>query len=144
MNLDTALDFARSHRHGVLITLRANGLPQLSNILYTFGADGVIRISITADRAKYKNLVRQPWAALHVTQADFYAYAVIETDVELSAVAAAPDDDVVERARRQLPRSRRRARGLGRLPRRHGPRQARGRAPATDPRLRDAPIAAAS
>jgi PPOX class probable F420-dependent enzyme len=96
MNLDTALDFARSHRHGVLITLRANGRPQLSNILYTSGADGVIRISITADRAKYKNLVRQPWAALHVTQADFYAYAVIESDVELSAVAAAPDDDVVE------------------------------------------------
>ena len=33
--------------------------------------DGLIRISITADRAKYKNLVRDPWAALHITAADF-------------------------------------------------------------------------
>ena len=73
-----------------------NGLPQLSNILYTLDADGVIRISITADRAKYKNLVRQPWAALHVARSDFYAYAVLEGDVELSAVAAAPDDETVE------------------------------------------------
>ena len=96
MDLDTALDFVRKHRHGVLVTLRGNGLPQLSNILYTVHADDVIRISITAERAKYKNLVRQPWAALHVTQADFYAYAVVEADVELSAVAASPDDAVVD------------------------------------------------
>jgi PPOX class probable F420-dependent enzyme len=96
MELTTAMDFVRDHRHGVLVTLRRNGLPQLSNILYTVGADGVIRISITADRAKYKNLERQPWAALHVARSDFYAYAVLETDVELSAVAESPEDEVVE------------------------------------------------
>ena len=32
---------------------------------------------------------------LHVTRDDFYAYVVLEGDVELSAVAAAPDDDAV-------------------------------------------------
>jgi PPOX class probable F420-dependent enzyme len=92
MELDKAVDFARNKRQSVLITLRRDGKPQLSNVLHSVGDDGVIRVSITADRAKYRNLARQPWAALHVTQEDFYAYAVLEGDVELSAVAAAPDD----------------------------------------------------
>ena len=55
-----------------------------------------IRISITADRAKYKNLARDPRASLHVTREDFFAYVVLEGDVELSAVAAAPDDATVD------------------------------------------------
>ena len=96
MDLDDAIAFARTTRQSVLTTIRRNGRPQLSNVMHQVGDDGVIRISITADRAKYHNLVREPWAALHVTRADFYAYAVIEGDVTLSPVAAAPDDDTVE------------------------------------------------
>jgi PPOX class probable F420-dependent enzyme len=64
--------------------------------MYTVDDAGVVRISITADRAKYKNLVRDPRASLHVTREDFYAYVVLEGEVELSAVAAAPDDAAVE------------------------------------------------
>jgi hypothetical protein len=30
------------------------------------------------------NLLRRPWAALHVTRQDFFAYAVLEGAVELS------------------------------------------------------------
>jgi len=96
MDLTDALTFARDHKQAVLTTIRSNGRPQLSNIIYEVTDDGVIRISVTADRAKYKNLVRDPWAALHITREDFYAYAVIEGDVELSAIAAAPDDAAVE------------------------------------------------
>jgi PPOX class probable F420-dependent enzyme len=100
MELSDALDFARTTRQSVLTTIRRNGRPQLSNVLHAVGDDGVIRISITADRAKYKNLAREPWAALHVTREDFFAYAVIEADVELSDVAARPDaaatDELVE------------------------------------------------
>jgi PPOX class probable F420-dependent enzyme len=95
MELADALEFAKTIRHGVLVTTRSNTRPQLSNISYAVDGDGLIRISITADRAKYRNLVREPWAALHVTRDDFYAYAVIEGDVTLSEVAAAPDDDAV-------------------------------------------------
>lgn len=95
MELAPALDFARSHRHGVLVTIRRNGRPQLSNIMYLVDADGVVWISITADRAKYHNLRREPWAALHVTRADFYAYAVLDGSVELSDVAADPEDATV-------------------------------------------------
>jgi PPOX class probable F420-dependent enzyme len=96
VELDDAIAFARTTRQSVLTTIRRNGRPQLSNVMHQVGDDGVIRISITADRAKYHNLVREPWAALHVTRADFYAYAVIEGDVTLSPVATAPDDDTIE------------------------------------------------
>ena len=96
MELATALDFARDHRRGVLVTLKRDGRPQLSNVMYAIDGDGAVRVSITADRAKAKNLRRDPRASLHVTRDDFYAYAVLEGDVELSAVAAAPGDAVVD------------------------------------------------
>jgi PPOX class probable F420-dependent enzyme len=96
MELNHALDFARAHQQSVLVTMRRDGHPQLSNVLHHVYDDGLIRISITADRAKYKNLAREPWAALHVTQPDFYGYVVLEGDVDLSAVAAAQDDATVE------------------------------------------------
>ena len=112
---------------------KRDGRPQLSNIAYAVGDDGVIRISITADRAKYKNLQRTPLASLHVTREDFYAYAVLEADVELSAVAAAPDDAAVDELVDVLPRHRRRARRLGRLPRRDGHRPPRRRPPQARP-----------
>jgi PPOX class probable F420-dependent enzyme len=96
MELSDALDLARSRRVSVLVTIRANTRPQLSNVGHLVSEDGLIRISITAERAKYKNLLRVPWAALHVAREDFYAYAVIEADVELSPIASEPDDNTVE------------------------------------------------
>jgi len=96
MELTDAIDFAREHRRGVIVTQKRDGRPQLSNVAYWIGDDGVIRISITADRAKYRNLQRTPLASLHVTREDFYAYVVVEADVELSEVAAAPDDATVD------------------------------------------------
>jgi PPOX class probable F420-dependent enzyme len=95
VELRDALAFARTNRWSVLTTIRGNGHPQLSNVAHYVGDDGIIRISITADRAKYYNLVREPWAALHVTRPDFFAYAVLEGAVELSPVATRPDDDTV-------------------------------------------------
>jgi len=76
----------------LLTTLKSDGKPQLSNVLHGVDEDGVIRISTTADRAKYANLRRTPWAALHVDGKDFWSYAVIEGDVELSEVASDPHD----------------------------------------------------
>ena len=96
MELSDAIAFARTTRQSVLTTIRRNGRPQLSNVLHAVDDDGLIRISVTADRAKYKNLAREPWAALHVTREDFFAYAVIEADVELSDVAARPADAAVD------------------------------------------------
>jgi PPOX class probable F420-dependent enzyme len=96
MELATALDFIRESKNGVLTTQKRDGRPQLSNITYALGDDGIVRISITAGRAKAKNLARDPRASLHVTREDFYAYAVLECDVELMPVAQSVDDATVD------------------------------------------------
>lgn len=93
MDLPLALDFAGDRSRGVLMTVRSSGRPQASNIVYALD-DGVIRISVTDDRAKTANLRRDPRASLHVTSDDFWQYVVLEADAELSAVAREPGDAV--------------------------------------------------
>ena len=95
MELEQALRAVADTHQSVLTTLRGDGRPQLSNVLHALGEDGLIRISTTADRAKYANLRQRPWAALHVNGPDFWSYAVVEGDVTLSEVAASADDDAV-------------------------------------------------
>lgn len=95
MEIEEALALVRATKESVLVTLRRDGKPQLSNVTHTV-LDGVVKISTTADRAKYHNLRRTPWAALHVNGANFWSYAVVEGEVELSAVAADPQDRAVE------------------------------------------------
>ncbi|MBV9664920.1 MAG: PPOX class F420-dependent oxidoreductase, partial [Actinobacteria bacterium] len=73
-----------------------DGRPQLSNIAYHLGDDGIVRISITDDRAKTKNLRRNPHASLYIGREDFWAYLVVDGDVELTPVAAQPDDVTVD------------------------------------------------
>ena len=91
MDISEALDFAGARKNGVLATQKRDGRPQLSNITYGI-VDGMVKISITAGRAKYVNLVRNPHASLYVTQEDFWGYVVIEGDAEMSAVATKTDD----------------------------------------------------
>ncbi len=96
MEISDALDFIRGRHHGVLATHKRDGRPQLSNVTHFLGDDGIIRISVTDGRAKTRNLRRDPRASLHVAQSDFWAYCVIEADVELMPVAADPDDPTVD------------------------------------------------
>jgi PPOX class probable F420-dependent enzyme len=95
MEISEALEFAADRRNAVLATQKRDGRPQLSNITYAV-VDGVIKISITAGRAKYVNLLRNSQASLHVTRDDFWAYVVIDGDAEMSEVATKPDDPVVD------------------------------------------------
>ena len=96
MELAAALDFIRPRKNGVLVALKRDGRPQLSNITYTLGGDGIVRISITADRAKFVNLQRDPRASLYVSKEDFWGYVVIDANAELTPAAAAPNDATVE------------------------------------------------
>ncbi|MBV8693663.1 MAG: PPOX class F420-dependent oxidoreductase [Actinobacteria bacterium] len=96
MELERALEVVRENRRGVLVTQRRDGRPQLSNIAYHLGDDGIVRISITDDRAKTKNLRRNPHASLYIGREDFWAYLVVDGDVELTPVAAQPDDATVD------------------------------------------------
>lgn len=96
MELAAALDFVRPRKNGVLVALKRDGRPQLSNITYSVGDDAVVRVSITADRAKFANLSRDPRASLYVSREDFWGYVVVEADVTLSPIAADPHDATVE------------------------------------------------
>lgn len=96
MDVDAALSYIGERRQGVLATVRSDGRPQLSNIIYALGDDSLLRISVTADRAKARNVARDPRASLHVTADDFWSWVVVDADVERSAVAEAPDDAAVD------------------------------------------------
>ncbi|MFC4495930.1 PPOX class F420-dependent oxidoreductase [Streptomyces ovatisporus] len=85
------------HKLGVLVTLKRDGRPQLSNVNYTYdSARRLVRISVTADRAKTRNLLRDPRASFHVTSQDGWAWTVAEGTADLTAVATEPDDDAVD------------------------------------------------
>ena len=92
MEISDALAAVRRNHQAVLVTIKRDGKPQLSNVLAGVGDDDVIRVSITTSRAKYANLRRTPWAAVHVDGDSFWSYAVVEGDVSLSEVAADPHD----------------------------------------------------
>ena len=92
MKISDGLEYVRQRQQGVLVTLRRDGRPQLSNIVYRVTDDGTIQISVTADRAKTNNLQRDGRASLHVTADDFWSYCVIDGEAELMPPVASPDD----------------------------------------------------
>ncbi|MGW3253069.1 PPOX class F420-dependent oxidoreductase [Streptomyces fungicidicus] len=82
---------------GVLVTLKRDGRPQLSNVTHAYYPDErVIRLSLTDDRAKTRNLRRDDRASYHVTTPDRWAYTVAEGTADLSPVADDPYDETVE------------------------------------------------
>ncbi len=89
---DAARAWLIGRTRAVLITTRADGSPQSSNVLAAF--DGTaFRVSVTADRAKTRNLARDPRAVVHVLGDDFWAYASASCEATLGAVTTAPGDD---------------------------------------------------
>jgi PPOX class probable F420-dependent enzyme len=96
MELTQALTFARARSRGVLTTIRQDGRPQLSNIMYV-PSDEEFLISVTDSRAKTRNLRRDPRAALYVPGEDFWNFVVLDGSVELTGVAAEVDDEVTAR-----------------------------------------------
>lgn len=91
MELGAALAWAAERKHCVLITVRGNGRPQSSDVVYAVMGDE-IRISVTGDRAKTRNLARDPRAVIHITDPGSWSYLSFEGDVELTPITTAPDD----------------------------------------------------
>ncbi len=82
---------------GVLVTLKRDGRPQLSNVAYLYDPRSrEALISTEHARAKTRNLRRDPRASLYVTTSDLGAYLVGEGTAELSPVARHPDDPTVD------------------------------------------------
>jgi PPOX class probable F420-dependent enzyme len=77
-----ALAFLRPRRHGVLATIKRDGRPQLSTILFVLDDDERLKISVTQTRAKTANLRRDPRATLHVQGDDVWHFLVIEGQAE--------------------------------------------------------------
>jgi PPOX class probable F420-dependent enzyme len=98
MTDDTALrKLLGESRLGVLATLKRDGRPQLSTVTHFYDADNdAILVSITEQRAKTKNLRRDPRASYHVSSKDGWSYAVADGAAELTDPAKDPHDDTVE------------------------------------------------
>ncbi|MEY9855260.1 PPOX class probable F420-dependent enzyme [Catenulispora sp. GAS73] len=94
--MDAFLELLGVRGVATLATIKKDGRPQLSVITYAYdAAEQVIRISITDDRAKTRNLRRDPRATLMV-QPETYKFAVYDGDAELTPVAQKPDDATVD------------------------------------------------
>ena len=96
MDLDRALAFAANRRNALLTTLRTDGRPQQSVIFFLAEGDR-FTMSVTDTRAKTKNLQRDPRAALYVPGDDVFTWVGFDGHVDLSPLAASPDDAVVDR-----------------------------------------------
>ncbi|WP_406288677.1 PPOX class F420-dependent oxidoreductase [Embleya sp. NBC_00896] len=84
-------------RRGVLTTLKRDGRPQLSPVSYLWEPDKrLIRISATDDRAKTRNLRRDPRASFLVTAPEYSAYLVAEGLAEISAPCLDPHDAIAD------------------------------------------------
>ncbi|RKR87967.1 PPOX class probable F420-dependent enzyme [Micromonospora pisi] len=91
------LDLLASRPYGVLATIKRDGRPQLSNVVYHLDREqNLLRVSIAEGRAKTANLRRDPRASLSASSADGWAYAVAEGSAELSPTATEPYDATVE------------------------------------------------
>lgn len=91
MTLEEALALAAGQRLGVLVTLRRNGRPQTSNVVYAV-RDQQVLVSLTDSRAKTRDLQRDPRATLHASTPDMSAWAALEGTAELSPVTTTPGD----------------------------------------------------
>ena len=91
MDLQSAIEWAAQRRTGVLITIRGDGRPQSSDIAYAI-TDGVFEISLTGDRAKTRNMRRDPRVVLHLTEPASWSYLSFDGTVELTDVTTTPGD----------------------------------------------------
>lgn len=98
MTIDRSLlDFAAGHDLGILATIKRDGRPQLSNVNFSLDLGTLqARVSVVEGRAKVANVRRDPRVSMLVSSEDGWSFAVLEGTAELSAVAAAPDDQTVD------------------------------------------------
>jgi PPOX class probable F420-dependent enzyme len=89
---DQPMTTLEDRHQAVLVTLRKDGSPQTSNIAFTL-KDGVARVSVTADRAKTRNLERDPRCLLHVLGSTFWEYAALPATATLGPVTTEPGDE---------------------------------------------------
>ena len=83
MDIDRAIAWAASRNLATLITIRRDGRPQSSDIVYAID-DNTFLISLTADRAKTANMRRDPRVVLHVSEPQTWSYLSFDGTMELT------------------------------------------------------------
>lgn len=91
MDIEKAVQWARARKHATLVTLRADGRAQTSDIVYAVDGDTLV-ISVTDGRAKTANIRRDPRVVLHVSEPSAWSYVSLDGVAELSAVTTEPGD----------------------------------------------------
>jgi PPOX class probable F420-dependent enzyme len=89
MTPDETRAFLREHHRSVLVTRRRDGGLQTSPVVHGVDDEGFVVISVTRDRAKARNLRRDPRATLCAFTDDFFgAWAQVEGE---AAIVDLPD-----------------------------------------------------
>ncbi len=91
MDLSNATTWAADRKHAVIITIRKDGRPQSSDVVYALDGDTFV-ISVTDDRAKTTNMRRDPRIVVHITEPSSWSYVSLDGTVELSATTTEPGD----------------------------------------------------
>ena len=89
--IDQALEWSAGRTPAVLVTIKADGSPQTSDVAYAVIDDEIV-ISVTDDRAKTKNMRRDSRVVLHVTAPSEWSYVAFSGEIELSPVTTDPND----------------------------------------------------
>jgi PPOX class probable F420-dependent enzyme len=91
MTADETRQFLRTHHRSVLTTRRADGRLQSSPVVHGVVGDAVA-ISVTQDRAKTRNLRRDPRATLLALSDEFFGpWTQVEGDAEIIDLPGAMD-----------------------------------------------------
>lgn len=78
----TVESFLAESRNATMATIRANGTPQLTPVWFAWDGEQ-FTISITTERAKYKNLVRDARMSLCIDDVTGFGYVTAEGTVEI-------------------------------------------------------------
>jgi PPOX class probable F420-dependent enzyme len=71
VSLEDLLDFVRPRHHGILVTTRRDGRPQVSPVTIGVDTDGRVAVSSYPERAKSKNAARNEHATVCVLSDEF-------------------------------------------------------------------------
>jgi len=96
MDLETALEWAANRRLATLATIRADGRPQTSDVVYGL-IDGQFLITVAPNRAKTANLRKDGRSVLHLSQETPPSYLSFDGVTEVHGPPASIDDPIVDR-----------------------------------------------
>lgn len=92
---DEITKFLGEHRFGTLGTVKKDGHPHLTTMIYHWDPETrTVGFSSTDDRLKVRQLRANPKAAFHVSSADHWTFVYVEGEAEIVGPTTVPGDEV--------------------------------------------------